>query len=75
MAKSTRPQVDPLRRWSVKDALDLYCVEQWGRDYFSINDRGHLTVAHDGDAIDLKLLVDDLVTRGIQPPLLLRLTN
>ncbi len=75
MSKSTRAPVDPLRRWNVKDALDLYCVEQWGRDYFSVNECGHLTVAHDGGAIDLKLLVDDLVIRGIQPPLLLRLTN
>ncbi len=75
MTKSVRAKVDPLRRWSVKDALDLYCVHEWGRDYFSVNDRGHLTVAHKDASIDLKLLVDDLVTRGIQPPLLLRLTN
>lgn len=44
----------------------------WGRDIFSINDEGHLVLEHDGNGVDLKLLVDDLIERGISLPILMR---
>jgi len=75
MSKSTRNHNDPLRRWSVADALELYGVARWGRDYFGINEQGNLTVSHDQASVDMKVLVDDLVRRGIQPPLLIRFAN
>ena len=68
---SIRPP-DPLRRWFVKDASQLYGVSEWGRDFFAINDDGNLAVTHGGGALDLKLLTDDLIKRGIQLPILLR---
>jgi arginine decarboxylase len=69
------PAVDPLHRWTVKDALETYNVAEWGRDYFSVNDAGNVTVSHDKGSIDLKTLVDDLRRRGIEPPLLIRFSD
>lgn len=71
--RSSRP--DPLRRWSTSDALETYGVSAWGRDYFSINDAGNLTVTDGGSSIDLKVLVDDLARRGIQLPILIRFSG
>src|SRR6516225_4378816 len=65
-------------QWKVQDALETYEVRHWGKGYFSINDRGHVTVhpnKRPEQAIDLKDLVDQLQTRGIQLPILLRFTD
>ena len=64
------------RRWTVTDAAELYDVASWGKGYFSVNPRGHVSIHPGKDpqrAIDLKLLVDRLQARGIQPPVLIRL--
>ena len=56
-----------LRAWTVKDSLELYNVAGWGRDFFTINDAGHIEVTPAGPGsarIDLKELVDDLRSRG-----------
>ena len=29
-----------LRAWTTKDAIELYNVKGWGRDFFSVNVRG-----------------------------------
>jgi arginine decarboxylase len=64
--------------WTVHDASELYEVARWGKDYFSINDAGHLEVHPTKDpsqAIDLKELVDRLQMRGISLPVLVRFTD
>src|SRR5436305_2353016 len=64
--------------WKLHDAFETYGVRNWGKGYFGINKFGHVTVHPDKDperAIDLKELVDQIRTRGIQPPLLLRFTD
>jgi arginine decarboxylase len=64
--------------WKLHDAFETYGVKNWGKGYFSINKLGHVTVHPDKNPdkfIDLKELVDQLRTRGIQPPLLLRFTD
>ncbi len=65
-------------KWKIQDALETYRVRQWGKGYFSINKAGHVTVHPTKKAdrsIDLKELVDQLQTRGIQLPILLRFTD
>src|SRR5580704_16052407 len=65
-------------QWKVHDALETYEVRHWGKGYFGINDRGHVTVhpnKRPEQAIDLKDLVDQLIERGIQLPILLRFTD
>ncbi|MFP6683720.1 MAG: biosynthetic arginine decarboxylase [Polyangiaceae bacterium] len=69
------PKNDQLHRWSIKDALDTYGVRDWGRDYFDVNDEGHLVVKHHTTSADIKVLVDQLVQRGVQLPLLLRFSS
>jgi arginine decarboxylase len=70
---------DPLRRWTVQDALDLYNIPRWGCGYFSIDEKGSLIVTPTGDAatgkIDMKELIDELTGRGIQLPILLRFSD
>src|SRR5947209_15128425 len=64
--------------WKLHDAFETYGVKNWGKGYFSINKLGHVTVHPDKNpdrSIDLKDLIDQLRTRGIQPPILLRFTD
>jgi len=61
--------------WSVQDAIELYGVNNWGRQFFSVNDQGHLVVHPTGQkeiGIDLKNLVADIEARGIGAPMLIR---
>ncbi|MBI1832418.1 MAG: arginine decarboxylase, partial [Planctomycetes bacterium] len=65
-------------QWKVQDSLDVYEVSHWGKGYFGINSKGHVTVHPDKrpeQAIDLKVLIDQLQDRGIQLPILLRFTD
>ena len=62
-------------RWTVNDALDLYGVRAWGRQFFAINEQGNLTVTHPRGTLDLKQLVDHIEQRGIQLPLLIRFAD
>ena len=69
---------DTMRPWSVRDSLELYNVTNWGLGFFGVNDAGHITVHPRGEAgpsLDLKALVDDLVRRGIQLPILIRFSD
>ena len=75
---------DPLRRWTAADANDTYNIPRWGCGYFGVNDRGNLIVTprtgtNEGQAIagsiDMKELIDELVARGIQLPILLRFSD
>lgn len=56
----------------------MYGCRNWGKGYFSINEMGHVTVhphKKKHEQIDLKELVDQLLARGIQLPILLRFTD
>ena len=67
-----------LRAWTIKDSLELYNVNGWGRDFFTINEAGHVEVTPGGAGstkIDLKILVDDLRSRGLNLPLLIRFSD
>jgi arginine decarboxylase len=65
-------------RWTAADSMDLYNIDGWGNKYFSVNDRGHISVHPGGagaPAIDLKELVDEVRQRGIGLPLLIRFSE
>jgi arginine decarboxylase len=67
-----------LRAWTVKDSAELYNIGGWGRDFFSINDAGNVEVTPAGPGtlkIDLKELVDDLQSRGLNLPILIRFSD
>ena len=64
--------------WTLHDAVETYNIANWGKGYFGINESGHVTVHPNKTptpAIDLKVLIDQLQVRGIQLPILLRLTD
>ena len=63
-----------MRKWRIEDSEELYNIKGWGVNYFGINDKGNVYVAprKDGVQIDLKEVVDELATRHIQAPVLLR---
>jgi arginine decarboxylase len=68
-----------LRAWTVKDAVELYNVNGWGTPFFDINEAGNVEVTPAGPGsspkIDLKELVDDLRSRGLNLPLLIRFSD
>ncbi len=69
---------ESMRSWTINDAMELYNVVRWGQGFFGINDKGHVEVCPcgpDRSRIDLKELVDELIQRGIQLPLLIRFSD
>ena len=63
-----------MRKWRIEDSEELYNITGWGRNYFSINDKGHVVVTPRPGcaAVDLKDVMDELQVRDISAPVLLR---
>lgn len=63
-----------MRKWKPEDSAELYNINGWGLKYFSVNDKGHVSVTpRQGYAsVDLKELMDELQVRDVSSPLLLR---
>lgn len=70
--------VEPTERWTPQVASDFYDVPSWGKGYFSVGANGHLHVHPEKDpavSVDLKELIDTLVLRGINLPILIRFAD
>jgi len=64
--------------WSVIKSDELYGISRWGHGYFGTNDAGNIVVFPTRDpknAVDLKLLVDQIRQRGLEMPILLRFSD
>lgn len=66
--------------WCIKDSKDLYSIENWGGDYFDINNAGNLIVLTGGNTnprheLDLHLLAEELKESGLSLPVLVRLLH
>ncbi|MDE6301549.1 MAG: biosynthetic arginine decarboxylase [Muribaculaceae bacterium] len=63
-----------MRRWRVEDSAELYNINGWGRNYFSINERGHVCVTPRAGyaSVDLREVMDELKVKDISAPVLLR---
>ncbi len=71
-AKNRQPV---LRPWTVKDSEELYQVKAWGKGYFTVSEEGTVEVLsgmRGRRGLDMAKLVNELVERGLNPPLLLR---
>ena len=33
-----------MRKWKIEDSAELYNINGWGLNYFSINEKGHVAV-------------------------------
>ncbi len=66
-----------MRKWRTEDSAELYNINGWGINFFSINDKGHVYVTpkKDGAQVDLKELIDELQLRDVSTPVLLRFTD
>ena len=63
-----------MRKWKIDDSAELYNINGWGVDYFSINDKGNVTVTpqRNGYHVDLKELLDELMLSDVSAPMLIR---
>ncbi|HOT28446.1 MAG TPA: biosynthetic arginine decarboxylase [Candidatus Ozemobacteraceae bacterium] len=64
-----------MRKWRPEDSAELYNINGWGINYFSINSKGHVVVTprqKKGPSIDLKEVIDELSLRDVAMPVLLR---
>ncbi|MBF0136001.1 MAG: biosynthetic arginine decarboxylase [Magnetococcus sp. DMHC-1] len=69
---------EPDNDWTIADSLNLYNVQGWGIGFFGANDLGHLTVApllDRGPTLDLMELVENIQSRGISLPVLIRFSD
>lgn len=61
--------------WSIKDAVELYGIENWGSDFFQVNKDGEVTVTlRKGDSLEpvsLFQIAKGLDERGITMPVLM----
>ena len=63
-----------MRRWRVEDSAELYNINGWGVDYFSINEKGNVIVTplKNCISVDLKELLDELILTDVSTPVLIR---
>jgi len=63
-----------MRKWRIEDSAEIYNINGWGVNYFSINDKGNVVVtpAKNGVEVDLKELVEELQLRDVAAPMLIR---
>ena len=60
---------------AIAEIAQTYGIENWGAGYFSVNSKGHLVVhpsEHAPQGVDVKALVDELLKRRVQLPVLIR---
>ena len=63
-----------MRKWKVEDSAELYNINGWGINYFSINQKGNVEVKplRDCASVDLKELLDELILSDVSTPVLVR---
>jgi arginine decarboxylase len=63
-----------MRKWRIEDSAELYNINGWGINYFSINEKGHVVVKPRKDSVEVDLmdLVEELQLRDVSTPVLLR---
>ncbi len=67
--------MNDIDRWTIEKSRQLYGIDNWGSDYFGINEQGHVTVSPNGNggpAVDMYDLVQAVHERKIELPVLFR---
>jgi arginine decarboxylase len=66
----------PATEWAIQDSDELYGISRWGNGYFSINDKGHLTILpeqrKDGPTIDITEVIEEIRAKNILFPTVIR---
>src|SRR5215210_2054272 len=60
--------------WNIQSAISLYNIDRWGTGYFSINERGNISIlpTQTGPSIDMMEVIADAKEQGLKFPLVLR---
>lgn len=63
-----------MKKWTIEDSKELYNINGWGTSYFGINEEGnvYVTPCKDDTQIDLREVMDELASRDVTSPVLLR---
>ena len=65
-----------MNSWDISKSDELYSISAWGKEFFDISDDGEIRVRmRNGEGtprISLKSITDDLKSRGIDLPIILR---
>jgi len=63
--------------WSTQQSAEIYGIKNWGADYFSVSDSGEAIVHPHGNGtgVSLRKIVDGLIDRGLNMPVLLRFSD
>ncbi|NUM89676.1 MAG: arginine decarboxylase, partial [Bdellovibrionales bacterium] len=64
-----------MEAWNVQKSANLYNVNGWSNGFFSVNEKGNVSITPRGPGgakLDLLELVNDLVDRGLRAPLWIR---
>jgi arginine decarboxylase len=76
--QKTQSPALPTHSWSVAHSSSLYRPNDWGQDYFTIGENGHLLTQPGGPSspsLDLHEIIEGLAERGINTPVLLRFSD
>lgn len=67
------------KKWTVKDAINLYGIDKWGSGYFSADNNGDVVITplgkDNGTRISLHEIAKGIEERGLSMPVLLRIEN
>ena len=61
--------------WTIQNSSELYGIDRWGKGYFTINEKGNISICPNGSknkSHDLMELLDELESRKLKFPLLIR---
>ena len=75
--RKTQPIRRKVRNWTAADSAELYCVPDWGNDFFGVSRNGETTVRlidsnDEPRHVSLASLMKELSERGTEAPILLR---
>lgn len=68
-------QTQSTPEWNAQKSAELYGIDAWGASYFTVNKKGHVCVTprgKNGPQLDMMHLMEELMERGIRPPILVR---
>ena len=66
------------KNWTIEDSISTYNIDMWGNPYFSINSKGNISITPEKKSakiIDLFKLVEELKSREINAPLIIRFND
>lgn len=61
--------------WKVEDSVELYGINRWSAGYFGVSENGNVTATTPGTQVPIIDIVEGMMDRDMQMPVLLRIEN